>query len=113
MISNMAPNRGVVFGATAGFADIAATENADSNISGVALPLDRWFCVQLHFSIGASSVVETWIDGTPAGRLDGVDTLVAGGISNVHAGLFTAVDGGVNDLWTDEMAIGTQPIACL
>jgi hypothetical protein len=113
VIDAAGPNTGVVMGATNGMIDVVATENNELHVSAVAMPLDRWFCVQLRFTIATVGIVETWIDGAPAARLDGVDTQPIGGLSNVHAGLFTAANGGINEMWTDELAIGTQPIGCL
>ncbi len=113
LIGSITPFFGVIFGATEGAIDVSASKDDALDISDVPMPLDRWFCVQLRMTIGSSATVETWVDGTPAARLDNVDTQPMGGIANVHAGLFTAVVGGINDLWTDELAIGAQPIDCL
>lgn len=113
IISSTGPNTGVVVGATNGMLDVSATENDIIHVSTVDVPLDRWFCVQLRFTIETAGTVETWIDGAAAASLAGVDTQPLGGLTNVHAGLFTGPAGGANDMWTDELAIGTQPIACL
>lgn len=113
IISNTPPHRGVVFGTTNGAVEVLATQNMDFHTSTVIIPFDRWFCVQMRITIGTAGSVATWIDGIPAARLDNVVTRpTAGDIENVHAGMFNADPVGANDLWTDELAIGTEPIDC-
>lgn len=113
VISNTPPYPGIIFGATDNRVEVVASQNLDVHTSNVEIPRDRWFCLQMRIVISTAGTIESWIDGVPAARLDGVVTLPPqGAIENVHAGMFNALDAGPNDLWTDELAIGTLPIDC-
>ena len=51
--------------------------------------------------------------GVATGRLTGIDTAPAVSYRNVHAGLFaTSLATEPQEMWTDEVAVATSPIAC-
>lgn len=115
LLEDNLPFHGVVFGMTAdGKPDLSYT-GTGTGTGPDPLPRDRWVCVQVHIVVDPTSgLVESWIDGVPAARLDALPTLPGNGYNNVHAGHFS---GGpthteVADLWTDELAVGTLPIPC-
>lgn len=113
LVESSPPFNGVIFGLTDGNIDVSSTAAGAINVSSVAMPQDRWTCLQLRVVIAAAGgTVESWVDGVPAARLDNVGTLPATGYRNVHAGLFGAGPAADIDLWTDEVAVGTMPIAC-
>ena len=82
--------------------------------SPVLLHRDGWSCWQVHVSISSTAgVIETWVDGVPAARLDATDTLPPNGYTDVHSGMFTSGPAVQTvDLWTDELVVATFPVGC-
>jgi hypothetical protein len=114
LVDAVFPHRGVIVGVHEGMMDLTATETGDYLVSQVAVPRDRWACVQLHVTISQTAgVVESWLDGVSTGRFTGIDTLPAVSYRSVHAGMFaTSLATEPQELWTDELAVATLPIAC-
>lgn len=80
----------------------------------LAFPHDRWVCVGVHLVIDATAgSAELSLDGAVVGSMTGIDTDVAGGYTNLDAGVHYAnVGQGAAKLWIDEIVADTQPIAC-
>ncbi len=114
ILDQIAPNDGVIFGFTDLEIDVSATEPNAYNEVPFSIVRDAWHCVQLHIVIAdTGGRVETWFDEMPGPTLVDVDTLPPNGYRNVHAGMWAAANGTTPmDLWTDELVIGTQAIAC-
>lgn len=77
-------------------------------------PRDRWVCVELHLVIGnANGAIAVAIDGTTLISATGIDTQVAGGYSNLDAGVHYATpDQRASQMWIDEVVADTSPIGC-
>lgn len=115
MVDAAAPFHGVILGVQNDVVDVTCSEAGMTAISTVTLPRDRWVCLQLHVAIadGTGGMVEAAVDGAQVAELAGIDTLPANGYRNVHVGLYaTALATGPEELWSDELAVGTLPIAC-
>jgi len=114
IVDMQAPNNGMVFGFTDTFVQIWSTEAAMAGNFTYAFPRDRWVCVRQHIVIAdAGGSVETWLDATPGPAMTGIDTLPAGGYTNVHAGMWASNIGSAPmDLQTDELVIGRSSIPC-
>lgn len=114
LLSDVAPFDGVVFQVLATGVSVSYANTMAS--SAVPLPRDQWACVQVRIVVSAATdgLVETWIDGIPAARLDALVTLPPNGYWNVHTGHFS---GGpshseIVDVWTDELVVSTAAIPC-
>ena len=112
LITATEPFEGVLFNLVDGAASIQCSEPSAEHTSSILVPRDRWICAQLHVAVSeAAGVAETWIEGAPAARLDGLDTLPAGGYFDVHAGLFATSDTVQDlDVWTDELIVTTTSL---
>lgn len=82
--------------------------------TALEFPRDRWVCVTVHLVIDATAgSAELSLDGTVVASMTGIDTEVAGGYTNLDAGVHYAnADQGPAKLWIDEIVADTQPIAC-
>jgi hypothetical protein len=78
-----------------------------------AFPRDRWVCVQLHISIGATGSVSLHHDGTSVVESGPFDTRVTGGYSYLDVGVHYAMDTQPQvAMWIDEVVVDTVPVAC-
>ncbi len=116
LVEMTTPYDGVSFGVVDGIVEMENTANDISMIarSTTRLPLDRWVCLQMHVAISATDgAIDVAVDGQTVAARSGLDTLPATGYRMVHAGLF-AMDSATApiEMWTDEVAVGTQPIPC-
>lgn len=82
--------------------------------TALEFPRDRWVCVTVHLVIDAvAGSAELSLDGTMVAAVTGIDTDVAGGYTNLDAGVhYATTDQGAATLWIDEIVADTQPIAC-
>jgi len=82
--------------------------------TALEFPRDRWVCVGIHLVIDATAgSAELSLDGTVVAAMTGIDTEVAGGYTNLDAGVHYAnADQGAANLWVDEIVADTQPVAC-
>jgi hypothetical protein len=80
---------------------------------GMAVPRDRWFCVQYHAVIGVMGSVEVIAEGTTVVSMTAINTLPVGGIQNVEVGLeYTVSTQMPIAIYVDEVAAGTAPLPC-
>lgn len=77
-----------------------------------ALPVDEWFCVELHVNIGAAGFVETFVNGEQLAREDG-DTRTTQPYQQLVVGQ-QHTDGGLPQVsvFADEVVVATAPIGC-
>jgi hypothetical protein len=108
------PFRGLIYGFQDGMAEVASSEASATSTSTIAVPRDRWVCAQMHVVIAdTGGRIEGALDEQLIAPVLDIDTLPTGGFRNVHAGVFsTALATEPMEMWTDELAIGTQPIPC-
>jgi hypothetical protein len=93
---------------------VSAVVEGSEKLAEAELPRDRWVCVELHIVIDPSfgSIAITF-DGTTIVEGGGIDTTVAGGYSNVDAGVHYATPGqAASRLWIDEVVADIAPIGC-
>jgi hypothetical protein len=114
LVENDLPFHGVIYGVDDNHADVSCSEATLTATSTITVPRDRWVCAQMHVHISdTAGSVDGTIDGQTLPSLDNIDTLPAGGYHNVHCGLYaTGFATEPMEVWTDELAIGTQPIDC-
>lgn len=114
LVDNDFPYHGIIYGLRDGNAEVSSSEAAMTLSSTMQVPRDRWVCAQMHvFIADAGGSIDGAIDGQALGAITNIDTLPVGGYRNVHAGLYaTALATEPMELWTDEVAVGTQPIPC-
>jgi hypothetical protein len=82
--------------------------------ASVPMPFDRWVCIQVHIAIDDKrGMVELRLDDELVAARSGVDTLPAGGYSEVSAGLpWTNGGNPPAEVWVDELIVATEPIPC-
>lgn len=82
--------------------------------TALEFPRDRWVCVGIHLVIDATAgSSELSLDGTVVASRTGIDTLVAGGFTNLDAGVhYASTTQAAAKLWIDEIVADTQPVAC-
>lgn len=77
------------------------------------LPRGRWFCLQVAAKYGEAGSLSVEIDGTRVLELATANTTVPGGYDKVVAPIsFTWSGQGKATIFLDELAVGTEPIAC-
>ena len=83
-------------------------------VSSIPMPLDRWVCVQVHIVIDdRRGSVGLSIDGKLVASRANVDTLPAGGYTEIGAGLpWTNGGNPPAEVWVDELIVATEPIPC-
>jgi hypothetical protein len=87
--------------------------NGDSHIIAYNFPRGRWVCVELHLDVGAAGRVELAIDGASVLNVPNVDTRVAGGYTNIDAGVHYATpDQTPAHMFVDEIVAKTSAIGC-
>ena len=114
LVEPVFPFYGVVVGIQNNRIELSANGATEMVLSPLTMPRDRWACFQLHIEVADDAgSIETWLDGELAARITDVDTLPSAPYRNVHTGIFsTGVADETQEAWTDELAIGTQPIDC-
>ncbi len=83
--------------------------------SGVdAFPRDRWMCIQVHLGLSDSSgTAELRVDGAVIASDSGIDTLPAGGYTDLSAGIvYTDPTQSKAQVYLDDLAVGTSPLPC-
>jgi hypothetical protein len=78
------------------------------------LPRDRWVCMEMQIHIDPSAgFVRVTFDGGSAIQTPLTDTDVAGGYTNVDAGIHYANEvQSPGSLWIDDIVLDTSPIGC-
>jgi hypothetical protein len=113
IIESSLPYHGFIFLIKGG--EVTVYTNAgDMATLPFAFPRDRWTCMRVSIVVAAAGgSLATYIDDTPGPALANIDTLPAGGYRDVHAGIFSGASAQLpQDLWTDELVVGTSPIPC-
>lgn len=79
-----------------------------------SVPLDRWFCCQIHVELDdIDGRAELRIDDELYAELNGVDTIPTDGYTNLVVGIdYTNNDQPGILLYVDEVAADTAPVAC-
>jgi hypothetical protein len=84
--------------------------------TGVAMPLDTWFCIEQDITISATAgEIAIEENGTEIGSSAprSLDTLPGSGYQTVNVGMpFLTAPSGPGSLYVDDVAVGTQHIAC-
>lgn len=82
--------------------------------SNAAFPTDRWVCVQLHIHIDATAgTADLRFDSDPPFTSGATNTLVAGGYTQVEAGVHYASSAQTPvTMYVDEFVADTSPIGC-
>jgi hypothetical protein len=82
--------------------------------TGVDVPRDRWFCLELHADLAATGgALRLDLDGTQIGGQAGVTTIGDGGYNGISAGaLFADADQDPLTFYIDDVALSTQPVGC-
>ena len=114
LVENLPPFHGIIFGVRDGVAELTSTEAGITAFSTVSIPRDRWVCLQMHVQISdTAGAIDGAVDGQPFGVKTNIDTAPAAGYRNVHVGVFsTGFATGPIEMWSDDVAVGTQPIPC-
>lgn len=83
-------------------------------VNNTPLPTDAWMCQQFAVVLDdVAGSIEAFLDGEPLYSTTGVDTLPTGDVSRIRAGiLFAAAGQGPAEIFLDEFAVATAPIAC-
>jgi hypothetical protein len=112
LIEQISPYDGVMFSIEQ--AQVKVETLAVSAVAPIAIARDRWVCLQEHIVVSnTAGSVETWVDGVSGPALSNVDTLPATPITDVHTAIWNWSTGSTpQDLWTDELIIGTAPLPC-
>jgi hypothetical protein len=113
VIERVMPYHGFQLGMTSARIDLWTNTGASAMVA-MTIPRDVWICFRATIAISdTNGAIATYIDEMPGPALFNTDTLPAGGYEDVHGGMFAGNTGTLpQDLWTDELVIGTQPIAC-
>lgn len=113
-VASTGPNNGAILQSSTSGVDVLSSEAGVGGTSNVLLPRDSWSCVQMRILISdTAGSIESWVDGIPAGRVDGVDTLPTDGYTNVHVGLYSyGPPAQTNEIWIDELVISETSIPC-
>jgi hypothetical protein len=82
--------------------------------TGVDVPRDRWFCIEVHVDVDASNGgLRLDLDGTTIGSGSGFGTLPTGGYTYLGVGsLFLPAGQSASTVYVDDVAAGTQPLGC-
>jgi hypothetical protein len=84
-----------------------------SSSSGLAVPRDRWFCIELHVSIGATGAIEVRLDDQPVITRSNELTQLPGGYGWLEVGITWAHPvQPPTSLRVDDVVAATQPIGC-
>jgi hypothetical protein len=80
--------------------------------TGVTLPADRWFCVQVRIDVAdAGGSVEVFVDGRSEARATDIDSLPAAGYTSLTVGLERARISPA-EVFADEVALGRSELPC-
>ncbi len=81
--------------------------------STMTFPTDRWVCVELSITIGASGSFAISVDGHDAITAAGIDTRVGSGYATINVGLdWTGSSNVGGDVLIDEVVLDDAPIGC-
>jgi len=114
LVDDTFPYHGLIFSLREGMAEVTSSEAGTTTALMLPIPRDRWVCAQMYVRIAdIGGEIGGAIDGGPFSAITNIDTLPPFGFRNVHVGLFaTSLATGPMEIWTDEVAVGTQPIPC-
>lgn len=82
--------------------------------TGVDVPRDRWFCLELHADLAATGgAIRLDLDGAQIGGQPGISTIGDGGYGGISAGaLFVDPAQAPLTFYIDDVALSTQPVGC-
>ena len=107
---------GIVLRVDDGFIAINNTITNQAAASTVAMPVDRWVCLELGIEPGSPGRVRVWIDGDSQPALDRQeDTAADPPIDRAHIGILgfdAIVAEPAFSLHVDDIAIGDERIGC-
>lgn len=114
LVESPLPFHGLIFGLRDGIAELTSTEADITEFSTISIPRDRWVCLQMHVQISdTDGAIDGAVDGQPFGVKTNIDTAPAAGYRNVHVGVFSTGSAAAPiEMWSDDVAVGTQPIPC-
>jgi hypothetical protein len=85
-------------------------------LSGPALPVDRWVCLEMEVQVGAAGRVNVWVDDVAVAALSQMQNVdPTPRFTRFVIGLYansTGVAVGPFDVWFDEVMFDTQRIGC-
>lgn len=83
--------------------------------SGITVPRDRWFCIELHADVAATATgsVALDLDGAEIGRMNAIATLPAGNLTAVSIGpIYVGQAQEPLTIYIDDVVTGTEPVGC-
>jgi len=114
--NSMSTSEPIAAGANEGFLWIYNDAGGMNHPTADGLPVDRWFCLELHIREAVSGAIDLSLDGQPPKHVDD-DTMPAGDVpfNRVTVGLsLLALTASIPsiDAWFDEIVIDDAPIGC-
>jgi hypothetical protein len=110
------PFKGVDFNFEAGAPEIFVPENYPNRFTSTTLviPRDAWFCYQVRLAIGQDEgAVSSRVDGTVALDETGLDTLPAGGVHLLRAGIdWSSKQEAPFAIYMDDLVLSSTELAC-
>jgi len=82
--------------------------------TGVDVPRERWFCLELHADLAATDgALRLDLDGAQIGGQPGIATVGDAGYGGISAGaLFVDPDQDPLTFYIDDVALSTRPVGC-
>lgn len=88
------------------------TSASEESIPDV-VPVDEWFCLQVHAVVENDGQVELWINDKNVLSMMHVDTLPGTGVDNIVYGIAeTGSDQTDATIYTDDIVASTKPVPC-
>lgn len=93
---------------------VFSPQNFPDRVTGsVAVPRDRWFCVQIEMDVAERGAVRVFMDGAPAFEVTNFDTLPDGGVQLFRAGVdWSSKQITPFEVFMDDLVLSTAPVAC-
>lgn len=84
-----------------------------SEIASMMVPRERWLCLELHVSVGASGQVDLFIDDTRVAARSSLDTRPpSGALPRVSVGIPSNPIGIAGRIHIDDVVVAAQRIGC-
>jgi hypothetical protein len=88
--------------------------NPDRQTGSLKIPRDRWFCFRASMPISKQGSVQVFVDDQLALDAKGIDTLPAGGVRELRAGVdWSSEQDAFFEIYMDDLVLDTAPVACL